>query len=48
MVGQLRSGGIEGVLAAGHKLLQIVASPEPAKRAFAAQVPGEVGVRSAA
>jgi AAA family ATP:ADP antiporter len=46
MVGLLCSGGIEGVLAAGHKLLQMVASPEPAVRAFAAQVLGEVGVRS--
>jgi len=46
MVGLLCSGGIEGVLAAGHKLLQMVASPEPAERALAAQVLGEVGVRS--
>ncbi len=46
MVGLLCSGGIEGVLAAGHKLLQMVASPEAAERALAAQVLGEVGVRS--
>lgn len=46
MVGLLCSGGIEGVLAAGHKLLQMVASSEPAERAFAAQVLGAVGVRS--
>lgn len=29
MVSLLRSGGIEGVLAAGYKLLQMVASSEP-------------------
>lgn len=29
MVSLLRSAGIEGVLAAGHKLLQMVASSEP-------------------
>jgi AAA family ATP:ADP antiporter len=46
MVGLLCSGGIEGVLAAGHKLMQMVASPKPAERALAAQVLGEVGVRS--
>jgi AAA family ATP:ADP antiporter len=46
MVGLLCGGGIEGVLAAGHELLQMVASPEPAERTFAAQVLGEVGVRS--
>jgi AAA family ATP:ADP antiporter len=46
MVGLLCSGGIEGVLAAGHKLLHMATSPEPAERAFAAQVLGEVGVRS--
>jgi AAA family ATP:ADP antiporter len=46
MVGLLCSGGIEGVLAAGHKLLQMVASPEPTERALAAQVLGEVGLRS--
>jgi AAA family ATP:ADP antiporter len=46
MVGLLCGGGIEGVLAAGHKLLQMVASPEPAERAFAARVLGEVGVRT--
>jgi AAA family ATP:ADP antiporter len=46
MVGMLRSGGIAGVLAAGHKLLQMAQSPQGAERALAAQVLGEVGVQS--
>jgi AAA family ATP:ADP antiporter len=46
MVGLLRSGGIEGVLAAGHMLLQMADSPRPAERILAAQVLGEVGVSS--
>lgn len=46
MVGLLRSGGIEGVLAAGHQLLQMAESPQSAERAMAAQVLGEVGVGS--
>jgi AAA family ATP:ADP antiporter len=46
MVGLLRSGGIEGVLAAGLKLLQMADSPEPAERIAAAQVLGEVGLGS--
>lgn len=46
MVGLLRSGGIEGVLAAGHQLLQMAGSPEPAERVMAAQVLGEVGAGS--
>jgi CRP-like cAMP-binding protein/HEAT repeat protein len=46
MVGLLRSGGIEGVLAAGESLLEMTRSPEPAKRQFAAQVLGEVGISS--
>jgi AAA family ATP:ADP antiporter len=44
MVGLLRSGGIEGVLMAGHKLLQMSGSPHATERALAAQVLGEVGV----
>jgi ATP/ADP translocase len=46
MVGLLRSGGIEGVLAAGHKLLQMVGAIRPAERILAAQILGEVGVGS--
>ncbi|UCC86755.1 MAG: cyclic nucleotide-binding domain-containing protein [Anaerolineales bacterium] len=46
LVGLLRSGGIEGVLAAGHKLLQMCDSAQPAERVLAAQVLQEVGVRS--
>jgi HEAT repeat protein len=44
MVGLLRSGGIEGVLAAGQQLLRMVESPQPSEREMAAQVLGEVGV----
>jgi ATP/ADP translocase/HEAT repeat protein len=46
MVGLLRSGGIEGVLTAGHQLLHMAGSPESAERVMAAQVLGEVGVGS--
>lgn len=46
MVGLLRSGGIEGVLSAGHTLLQMVDGSDPAERALAAQVLGEVGIGS--
>ncbi len=46
MVGLLRSGGIEGVLAAGESLLELTGAPEPARRQFAAQVLGEVGISS--
>jgi len=46
MVGLLRSGGIEGVLAAGESLLELARSPEPTKRQFAARVLGEVGISS--
>ena len=46
MVGLLRSGGIEGVLAAGESLIEMTHSPEPARRQFAAQVLGEVGITS--
>lgn len=43
MVGLLRSGGIEGILAAGQRLLQSAGSQVPAERAFAAGVLGRVG-----
>ncbi|MBN1993051.1 MAG: HEAT repeat domain-containing protein [Anaerolineae bacterium] len=46
LIGLLRSGGIEGVLIAGQQLLQAVAAPDSAERAFAAQVLGEVGISS--
>jgi AAA family ATP:ADP antiporter len=46
MVGLLRSGGIEGVLAAGESLIELTKSPEPVDRRFAAQVLGEVGISS--
>ena len=44
IVGLLRSAGIEGMLSAGQKLLHMAESPEPVKRARAAQVLGEVGI----
>lgn len=44
MVGLLRGAGIEGALSVGQKLLRMVASPEPAERALAAQVLGEAGL----
>lgn len=44
MVGLLRSGDLEGILAVGAQLAQLVASPLPAERIFAAQVLGESGV----
>ncbi len=46
MVGLLRSGGIEGVLMAGEKLIHQVDSPQPTDREFAARVLGEVGIAS--
>ena len=46
MVGLLRSGGIEGVLAAGEQLLHMAASEDPTERKMAAEVLGEVGVGS--
>ncbi len=45
MVGLLRSGGIEGVLTAGHRLLQMADSEDPAERVLAAQLLGEVGIQ---
>ncbi len=46
MVGLLRSGGIEGVLAAGQHLLQMVDSSASAERVMAAQVLGRIGIRN--
>jgi len=46
MVGLLRSGDLEGILAVGAQLAQLVASPLPAERIFAAQVLGESGIPS--
>jgi HEAT repeat protein len=44
MIGLLRSGEIEAILAAGEKLIQMIHSGDPAERAFAAQVLGEGGI----
>ncbi len=44
LVGLLRSGGIEGVLIAGQRLLAAVNAPDRADRVFAAQALGEVGI----
>lgn len=46
LVGLLRSGGIEGVLIAGQRLLETVSAPHSADRIFAARVLGEVGISS--
>jgi AAA family ATP:ADP antiporter len=46
MVGLLRSGGIEGVLIAGQRLLELFNSANSAARLFAAQALGEVGISS--
>ncbi len=46
MVGILRSGGVEGVLAAGERFLALQNSNAPADRAFAAEVLGEVGIHN--
>ncbi|HEY1011233.1 MAG TPA: HEAT repeat domain-containing protein, partial [Herpetosiphonaceae bacterium] len=46
MVGLLRSGGIEGVLAAGERLLELLHGAAPADRALAAQVLADVGISS--
>lgn len=43
MVGLLRSGGIEGILMAGEKLVRLIDSPDPTDRTFAAEVLGQVG-----
>ncbi|HYT89827.1 MAG TPA: HEAT repeat domain-containing protein [Gemmataceae bacterium] len=44
LAGLLRYGGLEGVLAAGPRLMAWVGSQEPAQRAAAAAVLGEVGL----
>lgn len=44
LVGLLRSGGIEGVLLAGERLLALVRSAAESERVLAAQVLGDVGV----
>jgi ATP:ADP antiporter, AAA family len=44
MVGLLRSGELAGILAAGAKLNELVSSPSPAQRKFAAQALGDGGV----
>jgi HEAT repeat protein/ATP/ADP translocase len=46
LVGLLRYGGIEGALAGGHTLMSMVTASDPAERALAARVLGDVGVRS--
>ena len=46
MVGLLRYGGISGVLAAGIPLTFLVDDIEPAERAFAARIIGEVGINN--
>jgi HEAT repeat protein/ATP/ADP translocase len=46
MVGMLRSGGIEGVLAAGEYLIGLVKSPLPQDRRFGAEILGDVEIRS--
>lgn len=46
MVGLLRSGELEGILAVGAQLAQQVESPDVNERIFAAQVLGESGISS--
>ncbi len=46
ITGLLRSGGLEAVVLAGQQLLQLVEAPAPAARALAADIIGELGVRS--
>jgi CRP-like cAMP-binding protein/ATP/ADP translocase len=46
MIGLLRNGGIAGILLAGENLTNWVDSPAPHERELAAQVLGEVGIRS--
>ncbi len=46
MVGLLRHGGIEGVLAAGHELIRLNQSDSPEDRQLGAEVLGEVGIRN--
>lgn len=46
LVGLLRNGGIEGILAAGERLVEAARSADPASRAFAARTIGAVEVKS--
>jgi len=46
MVGLIRHAGFEGILASGDDLLKLVKSPDSAQRAYAANILGEVGLRS--
>jgi ATP/ADP translocase len=46
LIGMLRHGGIEGVLAAGSELMERVRSDRSADRALAAEVLGQVGATS--
>ncbi len=45
LVGLICYGGINGVIMAGQQLNKYIHAPEPEKRAFAAYVIGEVGIR---
>ncbi|MFH2219444.1 MAG: Npt1/Npt2 family nucleotide transporter [Pseudomonadota bacterium] len=45
MVGLLRSGGIEGVLAGGESLMALIGSGAAAQRRLAGEVLGEIGIR---
>ena len=44
VVGLLRSGGLDGMLAAGERLYHLMDASEPAARATAAQILGDVGI----
>ncbi|MDX1615129.1 MAG: HEAT repeat domain-containing protein, partial [Candidatus Promineifilaceae bacterium] len=46
LVGMLRSGRLEGIVAAAGKLTESVNDADPAERAYAAEVLGEGGIRS--
>ncbi len=45
LVGLICFGGINGVILAGQRLNEYIHAPDPEKRAFAAHVIGEVGIR---
>jgi ATP:ADP antiporter, AAA family len=46
LVGLICFGGINGIIIAGQRLMEYVNSPDPANRAFSAQVIGEIGIRN--
>jgi len=46
MVGLIRHAGFEGVMASGDDLLKLTTSKEPDQRAYAADILGEVGLRT--